>query len=53
LLNEGVISPIEYSDWEAALVPVLKSDGTVCGDYKVTVNKATSSTHSHESKKFL
>ena len=38
----GVIKPIQFSDWAAPIVPVLKSDGKVriCGDYRVTVNKA-------------
>lgn len=42
LQKDGIISPVPYSPWAAPVVPVLKSDGSirVCGDYKVTVNKA-------------
>ena len=42
LQKKGIIEPIEFSDWEAPIVPVLKSDGQVriCVDYKLTVNQA-------------
>ena len=37
---QGVIIPVQFSDWAAPIVPVVKTDGTihVCGNYKVTVN---------------
>ena len=39
---EGVIRPVEFSEWEASIVPVLKASGDIriCGDYKVTINHA-------------
>ena len=40
LQHEGVITPVQFADWAAPIVPVTKSDGTIriCGDYSVTVN---------------
>ncbi len=37
-----IIEPVQFSDWAAPIIPVLKNDGTVriCGDYKITINKA-------------
>jgi len=35
---------VQFADWAAPIVPVLKADGKclrICGDFKVTVNKAS------------
>ena len=42
LEKEGVIEPVQFSDSAAPIVPVVKRDGSIriCGDYKMTINKA-------------
>jgi transposase InsO family protein len=40
LESEGIIKPVDYSEWATPLVCVAKTDGSVrlCGDYKVSIN---------------
>jgi len=44
LVAEGILEPVQYAEWAAPIVPVLKSDRSVCicGDFKQMVNKASS-----------
>lgn len=41
LVRDGIITPVETSDWATPIVPVMKKDGSirVCGDFKLTLNK--------------
>lgn len=41
LVRDGVITPVNTSDWATPIVPVMKKDGTIriCGDFKITLNK--------------
>ena len=43
LQREEIVQPVQFSDWAAPIVPVVKQDGSVriCGDYRLTVNRAS------------
>ena len=41
---EGVIEPIQFADWAAPIVAVLRADGKsvrICDDFKVTINQVS------------
>ena len=40
LVDSGILSQVDHSDWAAPIVAVPKKDGKIriCGDYKVTIN---------------
>ena len=41
LVEEGILEPVQFSEWAAPIVPVLKSDKEsvrVCGDFRMIVN---------------
>lgn len=41
LVGEGILKPVEYSEYASPIVPVLKRDGSIrlCADYSVSINK--------------
>ena len=41
LCKADVIEPVQFSEWAAPIVPVLKNDSSIriCGDYKQTINQ--------------
>ena len=44
LVKQGILEPVEFADWAAPIVPVVKSDKSlvsICGDFKLTINKAS------------
>ena len=43
LEEEGTIESVQFSEWAAPIVPIMKHDNSIriCGDYKTTVNQVS------------
>ena len=44
LVRQGILELVEFAEWAAPIVPVVKSDKSsvrICGDFKLTINKAS------------
>ena len=39
--REGIIQPVQFADWAAHIIPMLKASLLIRGDSKLTVNKAS------------
>lgn len=43
VVKDGILEPVQFAEWAAPIVPMLKSDEKsvrICRDFKVTVNKS-------------
>ena len=45
LVDQYILTPVQFADWATPIVPVLKKSGKqsvrICGDFKRTVNQAS------------
>ena len=43
LVAEGTLTPVQFNEWAAPTVPIVKEDGSVCicDDYKIAANKVS------------
>ena len=44
MVDQGILTPVQFADWVAPIIPVLKSDKQnvrICGDFKRTVNQVS------------